>query len=178
MKAQARPQESTLLFLPLAHIIGRKGLYGCYISGTAQGIYGGDISKLMEDLALLKPTTFVAVPRILNTIYNKVRYKVMQVSVETQALFQRALDAKIARLRRDGTVKHREHDPAVFHKIKQLLGGNLDLIVTGGAPISREELIRAYHARGLAMKQGYGQTETSAGSFRTPFGDNRVGHVG
>ena len=51
-----------LLYLPLAHIMGRVGLYYCYLNRVSQGLFGGDISKLMEDVRLLKPTGFTAVP--------------------------------------------------------------------------------------------------------------------
>ena len=68
-------RHATLLFLPLAHILGRIGLYISYVFGTSKGLYGGDLTKLMDDIQLLKPTSLTGVPRMLNKIYDGIHYK-------------------------------------------------------------------------------------------------------
>ncbi len=80
-------KRSSLLFLPMAHILGRMGVFYFYLDGTAQGIFGGDITKLMEDIQLLKPTNFVGVPRMLNKIYDGVHFKMQQEGPEKYAFF-------------------------------------------------------------------------------------------
>ena len=96
----------TLLFLPLAHILGRIGLYNAYLLGVSQGLFGGDLTKLMDDIQLLKPTNLLGVPRLLNKIYDGIHFKMQMEGPEKHAFFKKALAEKIAALRKDGTVTH------------------------------------------------------------------------
>ena len=95
-----------LLFLPVAHIMGRIGLYNAYVYRTSQGLYGGDLTKLMDDIKLLKPTSIMGIPRMLNKIYDGIHFKMQQEGPEKYAFFKKALAEKIANLRKDGTVTH------------------------------------------------------------------------
>ena len=69
-----------LQYLPLAHVMGRSSLYYFYSRGVGIGIFGGDLTKLMEDLQILKPTNFMAVPRIIMKLYDGIKAKVQQMS--------------------------------------------------------------------------------------------------
>jgi len=69
-------------------------------------------------------------------------------------------------------------DKIVFKKTKAILGGNVRLMVTGSAPISGEVLDFLKIAFCCPLIEGYGMTETSAGSCLTNPGDKDAGHVG
>lgn len=61
-------------YLPLAHIFER-GAVSCLIySGGRVAYYSGDVARLLEDVAIIKPTIFVSVPRLLNKIYSKLMH--------------------------------------------------------------------------------------------------------
>ena len=64
--------DCIISYLPLAHLMGRNAAYAVLIGGGCVGNFSGDISKLMDDIQLLKPTLFPVVPRILNKIYHSV----------------------------------------------------------------------------------------------------------
>jgi long-chain acyl-CoA synthetase len=61
-----------LSYLPLAHVFDRLGAYTALSVGAGVGFFGGEILKLNEDMKLLKPSVFPAVPRLLNKIYDKI----------------------------------------------------------------------------------------------------------
>lgn len=63
------------MFLPMAHIMGRMNLYISYYHRSSQGLFGGDITKLMDDIQLLKPTHLVGIPRLLNKTYDGIHFK-------------------------------------------------------------------------------------------------------
>mmetsp|Transcript_4333 Transcript_4333/g.4101 ORF Transcript_4333/g.4101 Transcript_4333/m.4101 type:complete len:93 (+) Transcript_4333:763-1041(+) len=64
--------DTYISYLPLAHVFDRLGVYAALSVGAGVGFYGGEVLKIMEDLAILKPTLFVSVPRLLNKVYDKV----------------------------------------------------------------------------------------------------------
>ena len=59
-------------YLPLAHVMEQGMMALTCLFGMSYGFYSGDVLKLMNDIALLKPTVFAAVPRIYNRIYDKI----------------------------------------------------------------------------------------------------------
>ena len=109
--------ETVLLYLPLAHIMGRGSLYYYYGRGTGVGIFGGDYTKLMEDLQILKPTSFLAVPRILMRLYDGIQSKVQQGSWLKRKLFDKAVNSKVNNLRTKGEFKSTIYDKIIFSKI-------------------------------------------------------------
>jgi long-chain acyl-CoA synthetase len=70
VEAEFFPSDVYISYLPLAHIYERAnqimGVYG----GVAVGFYQGDVFKLMDDFAVLRPTIFCSVPRLYNRIYD------------------------------------------------------------------------------------------------------------
>ena len=64
--------DTYISYLPLAHVFDRLGVYAALSVGAAVGFFGGDVFKIMDDLAILKPTIFCSVPRLLNKVYDRV----------------------------------------------------------------------------------------------------------
>ena len=69
---QARIDDIYISYLPLAHIFDRLGIYYVMYNGGSTGFFGGEVLKIIDDLALLRPTLFVSVPRLLNKVYQRI----------------------------------------------------------------------------------------------------------
>ncbi|KAI8923233.1 hypothetical protein BC831DRAFT_472173 [Entophlyctis helioformis] len=166
-------------YLPLAHIFERVVMTSVLGVGGSVGFFRGDVALLIEDMGLLRPTLFPSVPRLLNRIYDRITQQALHSgSAVKAALFQRALDSKIANLRTNGSLTHSIWDPLVFAKAQALLGGRVRLIVSASAPITGEvmEFLRVVFA--CQVQEAYGQTETTGGLTSTWAGDYARGNVG
>uniref|UniRef100_A0A5B6Z4B6 Long-chain-fatty-acid--CoA ligase n=1 Tax=Davidia involucrata TaxID=16924 RepID=A0A5B6Z4B6_DAVIN len=156
-----------LSYLPLAHIFDRV-IEECFINhGASIGFWRGDVKLLLEDIGELKPTIFCAVPRVLDRIYSGLTQKISSGGFLKHTLFNLAYSYKLHKMRNGH--KHVEaapiFDKIVFSKVKQGLGGNVRLILSGAAPL-------ATHVEGYLrvvacshVLQGYGLTESCAGTF-------------
>ncbi|KAG9143162.1 hypothetical protein Leryth_021368 [Lithospermum erythrorhizon] len=154
-------------YLPLAHIFDRV-IEECFIiHGASIGFWRGDVKLLVEDLAELKPTVFCAVPRVLDRIHSGLQQKIAAGGFLKSTLFNLAYAYKLRNLKKG--VKHSEaaslFDRVVFNKVKEGLGGNVRLILSGAAPLAShvEEFFRVVSCSHVL--QGYGLTETCAGTF-------------
>ena len=114
-----------LLYLPLAHVMGRASLYYYYGRAVSVGIFGGDYSKIMEDVQILKPTSFAAVPRILMRLYDGIKAKVQQGGWLKRQIFNKAVNTKLKNLRTKGEFKSPFYDKIIFSKIQTILGGRV-----------------------------------------------------
>lgn len=142
------------------------------IYGVKCGYFGGDVLKLVgRDLPLLKPTFFPSVPRLYNKIFAKLKAGIDQATGVKAWLVHKAIAAKQANLKSTGVVTHGCYDKIVFKKMKQLMGGNVRLMLTGSAPISGEVLDFLKICFCCPLAEGYGMTETSAGSVLVRIGD-------
>ncbi|KAK4490796.1 hypothetical protein RD792_001509 [Penstemon davidsonii] len=168
-------------YLPLAHIFDRV-IEECFINhGASIGFWRGDVKLLVEDLGELKPTVFCAVPRVLDRIYSGLQQKISSGGFVKNTMFKFASSLKLRNMRKGQ--KHSEASPIcdkiVFSKVKQGLGGNVRLILSGAAPLSPhvEEFMRVVSC--AHVLQGYGLTETCAGTFLSiPDELNMLGTVG
>eukprot|EP00117_Sycon_ciliatum_P022679 scpid39032/ scgid0725/ Long-chain-fatty-acid--CoA ligase 5; Long-chain acyl-CoA synthetase 5 len=167
-----------LSYLPLAHMFERGAQAVVFAYGGRIGFFQGDIKLLMEDLGELKPTLFPSVPRLLNRVYDKVMDGVAMSSPIKRAIFNLAMSRKRSEVSRGVIRRDSIWDKLVFNKIQQRLGGNVEVLVTGAAPISDAVLDFLRCAMGCPVLQGYGQTESSAGATITIVGDSTTGNVG
>jgi long-chain acyl-CoA synthetase len=93
-------------------------------------------------------------------------------------LIRNAVSTKLANYKATGRLTHGCYDAVVFKKVKALTGGRVRLMLTGSAPISAEVLDFLKVCFCCPIVEGYGMTETSAGSFTTMTNDPISGHVG
>ncbi|KAL0331096.1 UNVERIFIED_CONTAM: Long chain acyl-CoA synthetase 4 [Sesamum angustifolium] len=156
-----------LSYLPLAHIFDRV-IEECFINhGASIGFWRGDVKLLVEDIGELKPTIFCAVPRVLDRIYSGLQQKISSGGFIKHTMFNLAYSLKLRSMKKGH--KHAEASPLcdkiVFSKVKQGLGGKVRLILSGAAPLAShvEEFLRV--VSGSYVLQGYGLTETCAGTF-------------
>ena len=179
------PEDRSLIYLPLAHILQRYTLYLGLRAG-GQGWYLSDIPRLGEVLGEVQPTILAAVPRVLEKIHAKAMARADDLSSFRRGVFDWAfrIGHAVAAAEREGRevgawtrLRHRIADRLVFRKIKDKLGGRVRLVVSGGAPLA-SHLSEWFHAAGLLVVEGYGLTETSAPATTCTPQSYRFGTVG
>jgi len=160
------------LWLPMSHSFGKVCMAGHISSGSVTAI-DGRIPKLVDNLAVVRPTLMAAVPRIFEKVYNRIIEKSKKGSPFAQKVFAWAVSVgkQGSQLRQEGkepsgllAIKLKIADRLVFDKIKATFGGRVRYFISGSAPLSRE-IAEFFHACGILILEGYGLTETSAASF-------------
>ncbi|MCS6912222.1 MAG: AMP-binding protein [Myxococcales bacterium] len=173
------------LWLPLSHSFGKVLVGGQIKTGSACAV-DGRIPKLVENLAVVRPTWMAAAPRIFEKVYNKVVQGAKEGGGLKYAIFTWSLGVgkKASRLRQQGqqpsgllAIQEAIADRLVFSKLKARFGGRLRFFISGAAPLSRE-IAEFFHACGILILEGYGLTETSAASFVNRPDRFRFGTVG
>ncbi|EMD38497.1 hypothetical protein CERSUDRAFT_153411 [Gelatoporia subvermispora B] len=165
-------------FLPLAHIFERVMELCVMAQGGRIGFTSGSPLLLLEDMQILKPNFFPSVPRVLNRLYQAGMAAAAAPGLKG-ALFRRALAVKLQRLRTTGQHTHAVWDRLVFNKIAAMLGGNLQLVACGSAPISAAAMDFLRVALGSVILEGYGMTENCGTCVRVwPDDPSSSGTVG
>jgi long-chain acyl-CoA synthetase len=155
------PEDTTLSFLPLSHVLERMVYYAATLSGATMA-YAESIDTVAANLAEVRPTLMATVPRLLEKVYGRIMEGVQSGSGLKRKLFDWALQVG-RRHRLEGKpdpIQYAIADKLVFSKIRQRLGGRLRLMVCGGAPMVKE-IGQFFYAAGLTVCEGYGLTETS-----------------
>jgi long-chain acyl-CoA synthetase len=177
-----KPNGSTLLFLPVAHVFGRMVQIGAITAGLHLA-HCGDIARLPQDLGSFKPTFVLAVPRIFEKIYNGAearaeaagKGKIFHKASETAIKYSEGLDTgKIGLALR---LQHKVFDKLVYSKIRAGMGGAVEAAISGGAPLGAR-LGHFYRGAGVRVLEGYGLTETTAGATLNLSQAQKVGSVG
>lgn len=144
---------------------------------------------LLADLAGFRPTFLLAIPYVLEKVYNTGRATAEKMGRASS--FDRA--ARIAQ-RYGKAVEAAEHgtgpgpglglraaralyDPLVYRRIRAALGGRVRYVICGGSPLGRR-LAAFYEGAGIGIFEGYGLTETTAAHTVTPPLKPRLGTVG
>lgn len=172
-----------LLFLPLAHVYARF-LEVFQLLGKGVLAHTPDTKNLLSDLETFRPTYLLAVPRVLEKIYNSadqsagsgMALKTFRWAAKTAIAYSRALDTEdgpTAALKRQRQLA----DMLVFRRFRALLGGNCKYVISGGSPLG-ERLGHFFRGVGVTILEGYGLTETTAPlAFNTPQ-LSKIGTVG
>ncbi|KAF1319367.1 Long-chain-fatty-acid-coa ligase, partial [Globisporangium splendens] len=148
-------------YLPLPHVFERAVITAVITNGAATGFYQGDVLYLMDDMATLKPTLFVSVPRLFNRVYDKIVQGVAAAGGLKKILFDQAFASKKAGLA-DGYKTHAFWDALVFSKIRLVLGGRVRIILSGSAPLAAEVKDFLKIVMCCDVVEGYGLSETAA----------------
>jgi long-chain acyl-CoA synthetase len=173
----------TLLFLPLAHVFARFLQVVAISSKTVIG-HCPDVKNLVPALGSFKPTFLLAVPRVLEKVYNAaeqkagsgLKLKIFRWSAKVAIVYSRALDTKRGAswwLKR----QHSIADKLVYSSIREAIGGHTKYAVSGGAPLG-ERLGHFYRGIGLTVLEGYGLTETTAPIAVNRPSRQKIGSVG
>jgi long-chain acyl-CoA synthetase len=178
-----RDDDTTLLFLPLAHSFA-KIVALVLLERGIQIAYATDTPSVPEELPIFSPTLLVGVPRVYERVYNKAQHKAAQegksrifgIAVDTATEYARQTLAG-GKVGFGLRVKHAIFDKLVYSKLRAAFGGKLRVAVSAGAPLG-ERLGYFFNGVGVTLLEGYGLTETSPVlSVTTPL-DIAVGTVG
>jgi len=158
--------EVFLSFLPLSHSYEHTaGLY-FPISIGAQVYYAESIEKLAGNMLEVRPTLMTAVPRLYETMHARITRDVERTGGIKKALFDKALALGRKKYEAPGSLGSIERltdclvEKLVREKVRGRFGGRLKALISGGAPLN-VEIGLFFHALGLRLLQGYGQTESA-----------------
>ncbi|MHB1569138.1 MAG: AMP-dependent synthetase/ligase, partial [Solirubrobacteraceae bacterium] len=164
------PDETTYLFLPLAHAYALTAQLASYEIGTAIVYWGGDSTQIVPELIATHPTYLPAVPRIFEKLYTAAMKMAEQFDAEQRERFQQAvkIGVEVRRRRERGEQVPAELANAfqsaketLYDRVSALFGGSIVQAVTGAAPIA-PEILEFFYACGVPVLEGWGMTETTA----------------
>jgi len=179
------PNDRYIGYLPLAHILELVAETTMFFSGASIG-YGSPLTlsdaspKIAQgtrgDAPTLKPTLMASVPAVMDKIRKAVSDKVNGGSKMVQWMFGTAYSAKENAFANGSSTPI--WDMLVFNKIKNMLGGELRVMLSGGAPLSADTQKFMNVCFGIPVAQGYGLTETCGATTICNPMDKSYGRVG
>ena len=173
------------LWLPLSHVFGKVLLSAQWQLGFATAV-DGRVDRIVDNLAIIKPTFMAAAPRIFEKVYTRIVSTTEAEGGVKAKIFAWAFRVGLDVVNRKAEGKsipphlkaqHLVADKLVFSKIRHRLGGRIEYFVSGSAALS-PDIANWFLAAGLIILEGYGLTETSAGSCVNLPDDFKIGTVG
>jgi long-chain acyl-CoA synthetase len=174
------PDELIYLFLPLAHAFALLLMLISADRGVAIAYWGGDTTKIIPELAEVRPTYLPSVPRIFEKLYTLVTSNAApdQIARATEIGTEvRRLETAGAEIPADLKTAYAQVDERLFQHVRAAFGGRLREAVTGAAPIAKE-ILEFFYAAGVPVMEGYGMTETATAATGMRPGEHRFGSVG
>jgi long-chain acyl-CoA synthetase len=174
----------TLSFLPISHVFERTINY--YFQSIGASIYYAEsLGTIAENLKEVKPHVFISVPRLLERTYDKIIGKGRDLTGIKKQIFFWAVNLGMKYKIPDTNSRYYKFmlgiaDKIVFNKWREALGGNVQLIVAGGAAL-QPRLCVIFNAAGVPVAEGYGMTEAApviSANRHPSTGDIRIGTVG
>ncbi|XP_023689929.2 long-chain-fatty-acid--CoA ligase 4-like isoform X1 [Paramormyrops kingsleyae] len=179
------PKDTYIGYLPLAHVLEMTAemscvTHGCRVGYSSPLTLSDQSSKIKKgtkgDCSVLKPTLIAAVPEIMDRIYKNVTSKVQEMNYVQRTLFKLGFSYKMEQLKRgyDAPLCNM----LLFKKVRALLGGNVRMMLSGGAPLSSATQRFMNVCFCCPIGQGYGLTETCGAGTITEVADYSTGRVG
>jgi long-chain acyl-CoA synthetase len=165
---EIKESDVCLSFLPLSHVFERVAYY-LFLFVGGRIAYAESIDHLMANMAEVQPTILISVPRIYEKAYGRILDRVRESSSVKRLIFYSSLNVGrkvsvrlLAGEQLGGWLRFRRRiaDQLVFSKLRQNFGGRIRLMISGGAPLSKQ-IGEFFYAAGLLILEGYGLTETS-----------------
>lgn len=165
----AGPDDVFLSFLPLSHVFERMAGHFTAVACGATVYYSETLFTIARDMQIARPTVMLAVPRLFDSIRERIMENAMKQPPLRRRIFQWAMrnGAKASQAIRGERrwtpwlrFKLRLADRLVLHKVRDVTGGRLRFFVSGGAALGRHNA-EFFHAFGILILEGYGLTETS-----------------
>ncbi len=177
-----REGDCSLAFLPWAHVFGQTcELYSLLRAGASLAL-NDEVPNLVSNLAVVRPSVLVAVPRIFNRIYDGVGKQMAEKPAPIRALFKASVELATRRSRGEplSTLERITlslGDKLIFSKVRQKFGGRLRFVVSGSAALS-PVVAEFIDALGIDVFEGYGLTETSPVVAANYPNHRKIGTVG
>jgi long-chain acyl-CoA synthetase len=177
--------DTALSVLPLSHIFERTAMY-MYIHHGMRVFYAESIERLGDNMREVRPTLLVAVPRLFEKIYARIKERAAAGGKLKAALLAWAVETgkRWATLKMKGEeippllgLRQEIASRLVFAKWREGMGGRIRMFVSGGAALP-EEIGLIFAGAGIPIVQGYGLSETSPVIAANSLRDNRMGTVG
>ena len=179
-------QETFLSFLPLSHVLERTAGYTAALMTGSHIAFAESVDKVVENIAEIKPTAMVSVPRLFEKIHSRIYENVHHSSAFKRKLFHHAVEVGRQYVQKRyiskqplGLLKTSYHfyDKLVFSKIRAKFGGRLRFFISGGAPLDKS-INEFMWIIGIPVFEGYGLTETSPAITLSNHEQTRFGSVG
>ena len=173
------------LWLPLAHSFGKVLLTAQLAIGFPTAV-DGRIEKIIDNLSAVRPTFMGAAPRIFEKAHSRIGTMAASEGGAKKKIFDQAfrVGREVSRRRVAGervpfrlAAQHRLFDRLVFAKIRDRFGGRVRFFISGAAALNRD-IAEWFHAAGILILEGYGLTETSAGTCVNLPENFKLGTVG
>ena len=180
-----RTDQLQFLWLPLSHSFGKLLLAAQYGVGFTTAV-DGRIDKIVDNLATIQPSFMAAAPRIFEKVHARVTSMTAEAGGAKAKIFDWAFRVGTECVRREQAgrsippilgLQRRLADKLVFTKIRERLGGRIEILVSGSAALA-PQIAEWFAAAGLPILEGYGMTETSGGCIVNRPGGVRIGTVG
>ena len=177
-----RPDTSTVLFIPLAHVFARFVSVLTVAAGARCG-HVTDLKRLSNSLQTFQPSFVLAVPRVFEKIYNAAllnaqsggKDKIFRRGADVAIRWSRALDS--GKMTAPLRLQRAFYSALIYRRIRAAMGGRLEYAVSGGGPLS-PDLAHFFRGVGLTILEGYGLTETTAPITVGRPGRLKIGTVG
>lgn len=182
--AYLRANATTVMFLPLAHVLARAITFAGFHAGVRIA-HSSDLTNLVDTFGEMRPHYILAVPRVFQKVYNKAQATAQDGGKFKAWMFDKATDTAVAysKTNRAGRVgpllkaRHSLFSVLVYKKLVNALGGRCEVAISGGAALG-ERLTHFFDGIGVNIFEGYGLTETCAAiAVNTP-DQMRIGSVG
>ena len=167
------PDDVFLSFLPFSHTFERTVTFYFTLFLGAEVGFARSVLKLAEDLKVIRPTIFVAVPRVFEQFHNRIKASLKSKGSIAATLADQAEMIGWRRFcRRNGLAVPSSSaswlysfiwpmlESRIVLPIRDVFGGRLRIAIAGGAALNNA-IGRFYNAMGVELRQGYGLTETS-----------------
>ncbi len=174
--------SATLFFLPLAHIFARVTQVACVTAGVRLGFSTG-IPNLVEELGMFRPTWVFSVPRVFEKVFNGAQHKAHSegkgkiFDYAAKVAIDFSSQSQAGRVKPLTKIQHAVFDKLVYSKLRDVFGGRVEWAISGGAPLG-DRLGHFFTGVGIHILEGYGLTETTAGSTLNRPGATEIGTVG
>lgn len=159
----AKWSNKALSFLPLCHAYERMLVYLYQYLGMSV-YYAESLGTIAENIKEINPTMMSCVPRLLEKIYDKLYLSGKKLPLTSKMLYYWAFDlATKFQLEEMGwyyNLKFKLADKLIYSKWRAAIGGNFDIVVSGGSAI-QPHIASFFSAIGMPVFEGYGLSETS-----------------
>jgi len=178
-------KDLNYLWLPLSHAFGKVMLALPLVIGFPT-VIDGRVDKIVENLAVIRPTIMGAVPRIFEKVHGRINEMMAKEGGLKKTMFDWAVGVGVqaSRVKQTGATvspllaaQYKLADKLVLSKIRDRFGGRLRFFISGSAALDRE-IAQWFDAIGIVVLEGYGLTETSAASTLNRPSAYRFGTVG